>query len=133
MLIEEQLFKHFINIDITAPIHFNITNRRKFRMHQTPCEPTNISYILVYKSIFRVVKREFPEATRLIRTSYFLTPEGKMFSPSLTLNTIGFNPIRARVGIKLSNPCLIIHYYSINNNQVSPNCYLAHTNMPVFM
>ena len=39
----------------------------------------DIPYILAYKSIFWVGKREFSEATRLIHVSYFLPAEGKMF------------------------------------------------------
>ena len=58
-----------------------------------------VLYILVCKLIFWVVKREFPEAPRLIRASYFLPAEEKIFQPSFTNNTIGFNPIRARVRI----------------------------------
>jgi len=40
----------------------------------------------------------------------------RCFGPSLTHNIAGFNPIRARVGTKSSHRCLLIHYYSINNN-----------------
>jgi len=40
----------------------------------------------------------------------------RCFRPSLTHNTIGFNPIRARVRIKSSHCCLLIHNYLINNN-----------------
>ena len=37
----------------------------------------------MYKLIFWVVKRELPEAPRPICPSYFLPPEGKMFSTIL--------------------------------------------------
>ena len=79
--------------------------------------------------MFWVVKREFPEAPRLKHASYFLPAEGNMFLA--ILDTIGFNPIR--VGIKLLHRCLLTHYYSINNNKFSPNCYLDLTNMPICM
>jgi len=70
-------------------------------------------YIPTYKSIFFVLKREFSEATRLMgHISYQL--KERCFQPSLTHNPIRFNPIR--VGIKSSHRCLLIHYYSINNN-----------------
>jgi hypothetical protein len=42
-----------------------------------------IPYILTYKSIFRVGKRECPEAPQLICVSYFLPAEGNMFSAIL--------------------------------------------------
>ena len=47
------------------------------------------------------------------RISYQL--KESRFGPFLTHSTIGFNPIRARVRIKSSHHCLLIHYYSINN------------------
>jgi len=43
----------------------------------------HIPYILAYKSIFWVGKREFPEAPRVICASYFIPAEGKMFSAIL--------------------------------------------------
>ena len=57
----------------------------------------------------------------------------RCFRPSLTHNTVGFNPIRVRVGIKSSHRCLLIHYYLINNNYFSPNCDSDFPNMPAFM
>jgi len=42
-----------------------------------------IPYILEYKSNIWVVKREFPEAPQLVRASYFLPAERKMFSAIL--------------------------------------------------
>jgi len=42
-----------------------------------------VPYILAYKSIFWVGKREFSEAPRFICASYFLPAEGKMFSAIL--------------------------------------------------
>ena len=75
-------------------------------------------------------KGEFSEVPRLIRVTYFLLAE-RCSGPFWIHNTVGFNPIRVRK--KSPHRCLLIHYYSINNNSFSPNCYLDLTNMPVFM
>jgi len=65
---------------------------------------------------FCLVKREFPEAFDLYTGHISYQPKERCFRPSLTLNTIGFNPIRTRVGIKSSHRSLLTQYYSINNN-----------------
>jgi len=72
--------------------------------------------ILDLITFFWVGKKQFPEAHQLIHVSYFLPAEERCFRPFLTHNTIGFNPIRARVAIKTSHRWLLTHYYLINNN-----------------
>jgi len=51
-----------------------------------------ILYILVYKSIFWVGKREFPEAPQLICMSYSLLAERKMFSAILDTQHFRIQP-----------------------------------------
>ena len=57
---------------------------------------TKVLYILVYKSIFWVVKREFPEVPRLIRRSYFLPAEGKEFSAILDTQHYRIQPNKSQ-------------------------------------
>jgi len=56
----------------------------------------DLLYILSYKSIFWVGKREFSEATRLIRVSYFLPAEGKMFSAILDTQHYRIQPTKSQ-------------------------------------
>ena len=71
----------------------------------------HVPYILAYKSIFWVVKREFPEAPRLIRASYFLPAEGKMFSAILDTQHYRIQPNKSQSRNKIvtslpTNPLL---------------------------
>ena len=73
-------------------------------------------YILAYKSIFWVVKGEFPETPLLIRRSYFLPAEGKMFSAILDTQRYRIQPNKSQSPNKIISLLSIIQYYSINNN-----------------
>ena len=74
------------------------------RCQAKPCCLNVLSYILVYKSIFWIVKREFPEAPWLICRSYFLPAEGKMFSAILDTHRIQSNKSQSQNKIVTSLP-----------------------------
>jgi len=58
--------------------------------------PLVIPYIFAYKSIFWVVKREFPEAPRLIHASYFLPTEENIFSAILDTQHYSIQPYKSQ-------------------------------------
>ena len=73
-------------------------------------------YIFVYKWIFFDRENGFPRRTYthiIYPTSWRKDVFSHRWHTALWLR---IHPIRARVGTKLSNRCLLIHYYSINNN-----------------
>jgi len=68
----------------------------------------NIPYILPYKG-----KCSSQKHLDLYARHISYQPKERCFRSSLTHNTIGFNPIRARVGIKSAHRCLLIHYQQL--------------------
>ena len=76
--------------------------------------PLLCTWYRIYSRISRffwAVKRQFPEALDLYAGHIYYQLKERCFRPSLTLNTLGFNPIRARVGIKSSHRCLLFGFW----------------------